>query len=351
MFDSCFSGSVLDLKYQYMDSLNYDNYTENNKELEKEFKTLTQLKIEIGSLITQENHQKIAEICKCIVKIAQILNHNPKDNMSDILMYNTENVHPSKTPLYIYLMTKPEYVKDELILIVKYTNLINFKFNSEYSKNLLLKYIIRDNNINSSYDTIKYLLDCYFTIYEVMTHEVMKNSYYSYIIKILDTILKIRVKRVKNDVIQNVIQIIRDDCVSFRKIEYDFFTPYLSDNTNVEVDILNLLRTDYVTSLKWKSPESSPVHIYLKNNYGKPYMEEVIHTLRKHLNPSCITSIAKEWYQDPQLSALFNELIKPDDTQKQEQASAAAAAPPTEILAGGRKYRTKSMKKYKFSYQ
>jgi hypothetical protein len=34
MFDSCFSGSVLDLKYQYLDSLNYDNYTENNKELE-----------------------------------------------------------------------------------------------------------------------------------------------------------------------------------------------------------------------------------------------------------------------------------------------------------------------------
>lgn len=34
MFDSCFSGSVLDLKYQYMDSLNYDKYTENDKELE-----------------------------------------------------------------------------------------------------------------------------------------------------------------------------------------------------------------------------------------------------------------------------------------------------------------------------
>ena len=34
MFDSCFSGSVLDLRYQYMDSLNYDNYTENNKEQE-----------------------------------------------------------------------------------------------------------------------------------------------------------------------------------------------------------------------------------------------------------------------------------------------------------------------------
>ena len=32
MFDSCFSGSVLDLKYQYMDSLNYDNYTENDKQ-------------------------------------------------------------------------------------------------------------------------------------------------------------------------------------------------------------------------------------------------------------------------------------------------------------------------------
>ena len=34
MFDSCFSGSVLDLKYQYMDSLNYDKFTQNNKELE-----------------------------------------------------------------------------------------------------------------------------------------------------------------------------------------------------------------------------------------------------------------------------------------------------------------------------
>jgi hypothetical protein len=34
MFDSCFSGTVLDLKYQYLDSLNYDNYTENNKQLE-----------------------------------------------------------------------------------------------------------------------------------------------------------------------------------------------------------------------------------------------------------------------------------------------------------------------------
>jgi len=34
MFDSCFSGSVLDLRYQYMDSLNYDNYTENIKETE-----------------------------------------------------------------------------------------------------------------------------------------------------------------------------------------------------------------------------------------------------------------------------------------------------------------------------
>jgi hypothetical protein len=32
MFDSCFSGSVLDLRYQYMDSLNYDKYTENNKQ-------------------------------------------------------------------------------------------------------------------------------------------------------------------------------------------------------------------------------------------------------------------------------------------------------------------------------
>ena len=31
MFDSCFSGSVLDLRYQYLDSLNYDNYTQNDK--------------------------------------------------------------------------------------------------------------------------------------------------------------------------------------------------------------------------------------------------------------------------------------------------------------------------------
>jgi hypothetical protein len=34
MFDSCFSGSVLDLRYQYMDSLNYDKFTENIKQLE-----------------------------------------------------------------------------------------------------------------------------------------------------------------------------------------------------------------------------------------------------------------------------------------------------------------------------
>lgn len=34
MFDSCFSGSVLDLKYQYIDSLNYDNFSQNDKELE-----------------------------------------------------------------------------------------------------------------------------------------------------------------------------------------------------------------------------------------------------------------------------------------------------------------------------
>lgn len=34
MFDSCFSGSVLDLRYQYMDSLNYDKFTENTKQLE-----------------------------------------------------------------------------------------------------------------------------------------------------------------------------------------------------------------------------------------------------------------------------------------------------------------------------
>ena len=34
MFDSCFSGSVLDLKYQYLDSLNYDKYVENDKQLD-----------------------------------------------------------------------------------------------------------------------------------------------------------------------------------------------------------------------------------------------------------------------------------------------------------------------------
>lgn len=34
LFDSCFSGSVLDLKYQYMDSLNYDKYIEHTKESE-----------------------------------------------------------------------------------------------------------------------------------------------------------------------------------------------------------------------------------------------------------------------------------------------------------------------------
>ena len=34
MFDSCFSGSVLDLKYQFMDSLNYDKFTETPKQSE-----------------------------------------------------------------------------------------------------------------------------------------------------------------------------------------------------------------------------------------------------------------------------------------------------------------------------
>ena len=34
MFDSCFSGTILDLKYQYLDSLSYDNYTENDKNLD-----------------------------------------------------------------------------------------------------------------------------------------------------------------------------------------------------------------------------------------------------------------------------------------------------------------------------
>lgn len=34
MFDSCFSGTVLDLKYQYLDSLNYDKVTENKKNIE-----------------------------------------------------------------------------------------------------------------------------------------------------------------------------------------------------------------------------------------------------------------------------------------------------------------------------
>ena len=34
LFDCCFSGSVLDLKYQYMDSLDKNNFTENNNESE-----------------------------------------------------------------------------------------------------------------------------------------------------------------------------------------------------------------------------------------------------------------------------------------------------------------------------
>ena len=34
LFDSCFSGSILDLRYQYMDSLNGNNYIENLKETE-----------------------------------------------------------------------------------------------------------------------------------------------------------------------------------------------------------------------------------------------------------------------------------------------------------------------------
>ena len=34
LFDCCNSGTVLDLKYQYLDSLNYDNYTENNNAID-----------------------------------------------------------------------------------------------------------------------------------------------------------------------------------------------------------------------------------------------------------------------------------------------------------------------------
>jgi hypothetical protein len=34
LFDCCFSGTILDLKYQYLDSLNYNNYTENSKQIE-----------------------------------------------------------------------------------------------------------------------------------------------------------------------------------------------------------------------------------------------------------------------------------------------------------------------------
>lgn len=34
LFDSCHSGTVLDLKYQYLDSTNYDHFTENNNNLE-----------------------------------------------------------------------------------------------------------------------------------------------------------------------------------------------------------------------------------------------------------------------------------------------------------------------------
>lgn len=34
LFDSCYSGTVLDLKYQYYDSSNYDEYTENDKTIE-----------------------------------------------------------------------------------------------------------------------------------------------------------------------------------------------------------------------------------------------------------------------------------------------------------------------------
>jgi len=35
-FDSCYSGTVLDLRYQYLDSLNYDTFTQNDNNLETE---------------------------------------------------------------------------------------------------------------------------------------------------------------------------------------------------------------------------------------------------------------------------------------------------------------------------
>ena len=287
----------------------------------------------------EQTFKKYNSIFVDVVEIARILQHDPRNN-SIIKNYIDK---PHSNPLYIYLTTKANYDISELFTILEFNKLNNYVFKPEIgkkpevSKKLLLQCFAVKDSIGILKDTILYLLDCLFP---------KETIEYDDIIEILVPYLKIHGTHNK---IQ-VIELIRKKCVMFSKIQYDFFTPYLIDNTNVnfEVLILKLIFTEYVYYTYWKSPEESPIHIYLKNNADKlyEYKSEVILTLHYYLHPSCITVLNKNIY-DSQISNLLTQISKLDDKRKQKQT----AAPPAEILAGGRKYRTKSMKKYKFSYQ
>ena len=292
-----------------------------------------------GFFDTIESHRKTAEIYKCIVRIAQILKHWDENLRYHTLRYNIIHVF---NPLYIYLKNAYDtFIEDELSLIVKYNNLVNFKFDSTISKELLLIYFAK-GDIISLYDTITYLLDCCFP-----KDGDIEDTYHEYIIEILKAILNIRVYHINKYVIQSIC----NKCTTFAKIKYDFFTPYLSNNTNVEADILYLIRTNYVSDKKWESLEESPIHIYLTNNADKPYedKEQVIRTLVMYLDPSCVTGLGNLWNKDVQIADFLKKYAGESAAEPAAEPAADPAAEPA-LLTGGRKYRIKSAKKYKFSY-
>ena len=288
-----------------------------------------------STFIREDIFERNIKLYEYIVIIARILHHDPRT--TNIIFDYSESGKPELNPLYIYLTTKSNYDIIELLIIVEFNKLREYKFNPQISKELLLRYFAEKDSLGISKETVSYLLDCLFP------EDTIE---YDNIIEILVPYLKIHGTHNK---IQ-VIELIRKKCVMFSRIYYDFFTPYLIDNTNVNIEVLKLIFTEYVYYTYWKTPEESPIHIYLKNNANKlyEYKSEVIRTLYYYLHPSCITVLNKNIY-DSQISNLLTQLSKPDDTQKQEPPAAAPAAAPA-VLAGGRKYRIKSAKKYKFSY-
>jgi hypothetical protein len=275
---------------------------------------------------TMQNHQKIAKLCKYTVKIAQILLDVPPDPM--LKMYNM--MEETQNPLHRYLCEKLEYDDGELELIVNYNIEINFKFPPDDSKTLLFKYFAKVVNITPPYKTILYLLSPF---------RPFRDKFF---IEILDTVFKTHNHRQNSELIKLIIK----KYVNFSQVNYDFFTPYLDRNTTVDVDILDLLKTESVSKKIWDT-EVSPVEIYLLYNNNKQYeeKEKVIRTLSNHLDLSCIKILdSSRTNIDGQLSDLFKELTKqPIYTQERE--------PEQVLVLDGGKYRNKSAKNYKFLYK